>query len=223
MLPPPPNQADVFHHSTAQLLFIGLHARRNLQTAIPFLTTRMKAPDTDDWGKLKRAMKYLNGTRRMKLRIKINSLEDDLNLLWFINASHCVYWDSKGHSGAALMMGKGAMSSYSNYLRINTCSSAETELVTMDRYMPEVLRTMYFLCEQEYPVRLSRVAQDNEATQLLATKGKFLSTKRTKHIKNKYFFVKDQVDRGEIAIVNCPTVKMWGDFLANRSKVYSSE
>ena len=147
----------------------------------------------------------------MKLRLRIDSMEDVLNLLWFIDVSHCVHCDSKGHGGAALMMGRGAMASYSNRIRINTRSSAESELVTVDRYMPEVLWTMYFLREQGYPVRQSRIAQDNEATQLLATKGKFSSTKRTKHIKNKHFFVKDQVDQGEIVIVDCPTGKIWRD------------
>ena len=159
-------------------------------------------------------MKYLNGTRRLKLRLKINSADDILNLLWFIDASHCVHWDSKGHGGAALMMGKGAMASYSNRLKVNTRSSTESELVAVDRYMPEVLWTMYFLREQGYPVVLSKVAQDNEAAQLLETKNKFSSTRRTKHIKNKVFFVKDQVDQGEIAIVDCPTGKMWADFLS---------
>ena len=125
---------------------------------ISFLTTRVKAPDADDWGKLKRAMKYLNGTRRMKLRLRINSMEDVLNLLWFIDASHCVHWDSKGHGGATLMMGRGAMTSYSNRVRINTRSSTETELVTVDRYMPEVLWKMYFLREQGYRVAVSKIA-----------------------------------------------------------------
>ena len=148
------------------------------------------------------------------MRIKIDGADDVQNLLWFIDASHCVHWDSKGHGGAALMMGRGAMSSYSNRLRVNTRSSTESELVTVDRYMPEVLWTMYFLYEQGYPVAVSKVAQDNEAAQLLETRGKFSSTKRTKHIKNKFFFVKDLVDQGEVAIVDCPTDVMWGDFFS---------
>ena len=84
--------------------------------------------------------------------------------------------------------------------------------------MPEVLWTMHFLRAQGFPVEISKVAQKNEVAQLLETKGKFLSTARTKHIKNKYFFVKDQVDQGEVAIVDCPTEEMWGDFLANHSR-----
>ena len=159
----PRPQAEKFHHSTAQLLFISLRTRRDLQTTVLFLTTRVKGPDTDDWGKLRRAMKYLNETRRLKLRLKICSIEDVIYLLWFTNASHCVHWDSRGHGGAALMMGKGAMVSYSNRIEVNTRSSFKTEVVAVDRYMPEVLWTMYFLREEGYSVHLSKIAQDNEA------------------------------------------------------------
>ena len=75
---------------------------------------------------------------------------------------------------------------------------------------------MYFLRVQGYPVAvvLLRVAQDNEAAQLLETRVRFSSTRRTKHIKNKVFFIKDQVDLGEVAIVDCSTGKMWADFFS---------
>ena len=35
--------------------------------AVSFLTTRVKASDEDDWGKLVRVLKYINGTWYMKL------------------------------------------------------------------------------------------------------------------------------------------------------------
>jgi len=56
-------RALAFHHMVAQLLFMATRARRDIQTAVAFLTTRGKNPDEDDWGKLKRVLKYLNGTK----------------------------------------------------------------------------------------------------------------------------------------------------------------
>ncbi len=53
----------------AQLLFMSTRARQDIQTAVAFLTTRVKNPDENDWGKLKRVLKYLNGTRYLKLRV----------------------------------------------------------------------------------------------------------------------------------------------------------
>ena len=45
----------------AQLLFMATRARWDIQTAVSFLTTRVKSPDEDDWGKLKWVLKYLTG------------------------------------------------------------------------------------------------------------------------------------------------------------------
>jgi hypothetical protein len=41
--------AQHFHHAVAQVLFLSV-------TAVSFLTTRVKKPDKDDWGKLKRVL-----------------------------------------------------------------------------------------------------------------------------------------------------------------------
>ena len=48
----PEEQANAFHHTTAKLLFLS-RIRRDIQTTVAFLTTRVKHPDNDDWGKLK--------------------------------------------------------------------------------------------------------------------------------------------------------------------------
>ncbi len=47
----PKEQAPVYHHTRAQLLFLS-GVRRDIQTTVAFLTTRVKNPDEDDWGKL---------------------------------------------------------------------------------------------------------------------------------------------------------------------------
>ncbi len=57
----------------------------------------------------------------------------------------------------------------------------------------------------------SLLYQDNMSAILLETNGKASSSKRTKHIKVKYFFIKDKVDQGEITIEHCPTEQMWTD------------
>ena len=83
-------QALAFHHTVAQLLFMAMRARRDIQTAVAFLTTRVKNPDEDDWGKLKRVLKYLNGTRYLKLRLTVENMG---MLKWYVDGSHNVHWD----------------------------------------------------------------------------------------------------------------------------------
>ena len=44
----PEAQAQAFHHTVAQLLFLCKQTRRDIQMAVSFLTTRVKRPDEDD-------------------------------------------------------------------------------------------------------------------------------------------------------------------------------
>ena len=203
-------RALVFHHTVAQLLFMATRARRDIQTAVAFLTTWVKNPDEDNWGKLKRVLKYLNGTKYLKL----NLIVVNLGLLkWFVDGLHNVHWDCKGHGGAIITMGKGATSSYSRKLKLNTRSSTETELVVAAMYMPEMLWTLYFIQSQGYGAECVGLYQDNIGTQLLMKNGRFSSGKKTKHIKVKFFFIKDKVDQGELQVIDCPTKSMWADVL----------
>ncbi len=61
------------------------------------MTTRVKAPDEDDWGELKPVLQYLHGTKYLKMTVSVSSLGI---LKWYIDGSHNVHWDCKGHAGA---------------------------------------------------------------------------------------------------------------------------
>jgi hypothetical protein len=199
-----------FHHTVAQLLFMATRARRGIQTAVAFLTTQVKTPDEDNWGKLKRVLKYLNGTKYLKLNLTV----DDLGLLkWYVDGSHNVHWDCKGHGGAMFTMGKGATSSYSRMVKLNTRSLTEMELVTVDMFMPEMLRSLYFIQAQGYGAICVGLYRGNVSAQLLMKNRQFSSRKKTKHIKAKLFYIKDRVDNGDIQVIDCPTEEMWADVL----------
>jgi hypothetical protein len=43
--------------------------------------------------------------------------------------------------------------------------------------------------------------------------GQFSSKKKTKHIREKFFFIKDRIDSGDIRVVHRPTEEMWADVL----------
>ena len=155
-------------------------------------------------------MKYLNGTKYLKLNISV----DDLGLLkWYIDGSHNLHWDCKRHGGAILTLGKGATTIYLRKVKLNTRSSVETELVVGNMFMPEMLWSLYFIQSQGYEVDRVNLYQDNISTQPLKKNGHFLSQKRTKHINAKFFFIKDRIDGGELKIMDCPTESMWADVL----------
>ncbi len=55
--------------------------------------------------------------------------------------------------------------------------------------------------------------QDNISTQLLMKNRQFSSRKKTKHIKVKFFYIKDRVDKEDMRVIDCPTGEMWADVL----------
>jgi hypothetical protein len=74
-----------------------------------------------------------------------------------------------------------------------------------------ILWAQYFMHEQEYDINALLLYQDNMSAILLKTNGQATSSTQTKHIKVKYYFIKDKVGQGEITIKHCPTNQMWAD------------
>jgi hypothetical protein len=179
----PEEQARAFHHTTAQLLFLS-RVRRDIQTTVAFLTTRVKKPDEDDWGKLKRVLRYLNSTRSLRLTLSADSLS---NIVWYVDASHQLHDDCKGHTGSILTFGRGATTSSSTKHKVPAKSSCESEIIGLYDKISDVLWTRQFLEAQGYKINTNIVYQDNMSTLSLAKNGYVSSSKRTKHIKAKYF------------------------------------
>ena len=82
----------------------------------------------------------------------------------------------------------------------------------MHDILPQILWTRNFLISQGYLVQKNVVYQDNMSAMLLENNGQKSSTKRTKHIELRYFFIHDQVQQDKVLIKHCPTLTMRADF-----------
>ena len=205
----PKNKRELFHSIVAKILFATKRARPDTATAISFLMTRTQAPDTQDWSKLEHLLRYIKETKDLPLRL---SATEDWTLRWWIDGSHAVHPNMRGHTGGGLSLGLGFPISHSGKQKLNTRSSTETELVAVDDLMPTILWTKQFLEEQGHVVDDNLIYQDNQAAILLERNGKLSSGKRTKHINTRYFFVTDRISTGEVSVDWCPTEDMTGDF-----------
>ena len=68
-----------------------------------------------------------------------------------------------------MVMGCEDISSYSRRIKVNTRSSTETKLVSVDAYMPEVLWSLYFIQSQGYEVKYAEIHHDNVSAQMMET------------------------------------------------------
>ena len=66
---------------------------------------------------------------------------------------------------------------------------------------------------QGYKVKENIIMQDNVSAMKLEKNGRASSSRKTKHINIRYFFIKDKIDTGEVALKYCPTEIMWADVL----------
>ena len=107
---------------------------------------------------------------------------------------------------------KGAVYATSTRQKINTKSSTEAELVGLNDVLPQALWTKYFLQEQGYGCNESIIYQDNQSAMLLEQNGRASSSKRTRHINIRYYFVTDKIKSNEVQIAYCPTDDMIADF-----------
>jgi hypothetical protein len=92
-----------------------------------------------------------------------------------------------------------------------TKSSTKAELVGVDDSLGHILWARYFMQAQGCEMEALLLYQDNMSAMLLKTNRKASSSKCTKHIKVKYFYVKDKINQGNIVIEHCPTKQMWTD------------
>jgi hypothetical protein len=204
-------QAEIFHTFVAKGLFACKRARPDIHTAIALLCTRVKSPNHDDWVKLVRLMKYLNGTREDKLILSTDNLHV---IKWYVDASFAVHVDMKSHTGGVMTFGGGAAQSISRKQKLNTRSSCEAELVAADDAATMILWTKKFMEAQGHKIERNILYQDNKSTILLENNGKRSSSKRTRAFDIRYFFLTDQVERGNMKIEYCPTTEMWGDYMS---------
>ena len=110
-------------------------------------------------------------------------------------------------------MGRGFPDVGSTKQKLNTRSSTESELVGADDFMPAVPWTRCFLLAQGHRVKDNIMHQDNMAAELLENNGKASSSKRTKHINIRCFFITDRIKQGEVTAKWCSAKEMIGDHM----------
>jgi len=203
------DEKEFYHSTIAKLLYLGKRVRPDLLVAISFLVRRVQSPDADDWDKMVRVIQYIRGTKGYGITL---SGESNLSVTAFIDASYAVHSDMKSHTGSIITLGKGPVYAKSGIQRLNTTSSAESELVALSDSTGQVIWTRQFLEQQGYTVGPATVYEDNQSAIKLAENGRSNSS-RTRHIAIRYFFVSDKIASGEIKVEYLNTSDMIADIL----------
>ena len=200
---------DNFHSVVATLLFVSRRCRLDIQTAIGFLCTRVSEPDEDDWAKLKRVLMYLNGTIDMTLTIGADEIT---KMKSWVDVSYGVHHDCRSHTGGCISFGWGVLLTKCQKQKLNVKSSTEGEIVGVSDFLPNMIWCRMFLSAQGIALEENILYQDNKSAILIEKNGKRSSGKNTKHMDNRYFWIKDRLGSEKIKVEYCPTEMMLADF-----------
>jgi hypothetical protein len=80
------------------------------------------------------------------------SCDDTHNVIWHIDAAFGAHSDLKSHTGATMSLGEGALQSISPKQKVNTRSSTEAGLISIDDVISKIIWTELFLDQQGYEV-----------------------------------------------------------------------
>ena len=155
-------------------------------------------------------MHYLKSTKDDVLTLKTDGTRI---IKWHVDALFAVHNDFRSHTGGVMTLGSGAIQTISTKQKVNTKSSTEAELVSIDVVISKIMWTRLFLEAQGYQIRENLVYRDNQSSMKLETNGKLSSSKRARHFNIKYFFITDLIGRGDVSIEYCPTGAMIADYM----------
>ena len=132
----------------------------------------------------------------------------------YVDCAFAVHPDFKSHTGGNMTYGQGTVISMSRKQKLNTRSSTESELVGPDDLSTMILWTRLFMKAQGYEITHNILYQDNKSTILLEQNGKRSSSKCTRALNIRYFFITDQIKKGNLIVEYCSTTEMIAEFFS---------
>ncbi|CAJ1952141.1 unnamed protein product [Cylindrotheca closterium] len=201
---------QIFHTTVTRGLNVSKRARLDIHHTITILASRVREPTESDWKKCVCMMRYLFCTSLYHLTLSTESLRV---MKWMINASFAVHLDFKSRTGGTLSFGGGAAQVMLKKQKPNSRSSTEAELIAGDDVVTMILWTKLFMEWQGYPIKKNILYQDSKSAILLEENGCKSTGKRSQAINIRYFFITDQVEKGNVKIEYCPTDNMIADFM----------
>ena len=81
----------------------------------------------------------------------------------------------------------------------------------MDDVLTQAIWTRYFLKNKGYKIRDNIIYQYNQSSIKLENNGKISSGKWKRHIKTRYYFITDIINKQEASVEFCTTLDMIGD------------
>ncbi len=189
------------------LLYLSNTTRPDITFAVNYLARSMSKPSNLSYQLSKRVLRYLNGTRKLKLTY---AKKEDIK--GYSDASYAEdREDRKSTGGYTFMMNGGAVSWRSTKQKVVTLSSCEAEYYALAEAAKEAM-WLYLLMksvQNEKNEKPMIIFEDNQSTIKIAKNP--IHSDRTKHIDVRHHFIREKVAEKKIEVKYIPTVDQIAD------------
>jgi len=199
-----------YREAVGALNWIAVGSRPDIAFVVGQLAQFLENPGRVHWEAVKRVMRYLKGTKELKL---VFGRGEQRGLRAFTDADGATQEHRRAISGFVVLIDGGAVSWMSKKQELITLSTMEAEYVAMTHAAKELFWLRRLLSEVFRPLNHPILLHsDNQSAIALAhSEGQFHA--RTKHIDIRWHFIKFCVQDQTIDIVYCPTEDMTADIL----------
>ncbi|CAI7787133.1 unnamed protein product [Closterium sp. NIES-53] len=198
------------------LLFAAVTCRLDISYSATQLATYLKKPEAEHMMELDRALHYLISTPTIGLTYHKTGTTTP-RLIGYVDADHAGDSDNRrSRTGYIYLLEPiGPISWQSNKQELIAIFSAEAEYIALYSATKEGLYLHEFLEEAKLAqLPIFSLFSDNQSAIRIAKKNGFAN--RTKHIALRYFFVKDEIEKGRLELSYSPTSEMAANYLTKK-------
>jgi len=205
------SEFNVFRSIVMTLLYVARRTRPDVHFVVAWLTSRMHAATQQDLSKLHHLLKYLNGTR--KLGVRLVPRDSSSFLAGMMDSSHGLHLSGHGHWGLCVFFFGMCVLCISRKLKLVCRSSCESEMLGVNEggvyllFIRELLSTLGI----RFPGPIT-IYQDNESAIGIMT-GDHKIAMSSKHVHLRNLWIMDYVSRGEFIFDHRETKFMTADLL----------
>lgn len=206
------NNNTEYRKIIGMLLYAAINSRPDISASVNILAQRMEKPRELDLLEAKRVVKYLLGTKNIRLNFSGGAV-DNFSFRAYSDAN----WaeskeDRKSNSGILCLMNGAPVSWSSRKQGIVATSTTEAEFYAIAEAAKEMMWLRQLLLDMNVSAPLPlHISSDNQSAIKMLENEKF--SHRTKHIDVQYHFLKDMIRNKSIVLSYVPTETNAADLL----------
>lgn len=198
-----------YRQAIGALMYLMLGTRPDLAFSIGFLSRTLENPTNENIAQVKRVFRYISGTINLGIVYR-KQKKGILECYSDADFGGCTK-TGRSTSGIIIMFASGTISWKSQRQAMVAISTTEAEIVAANEAAKEIIWLKSLFQEIDRLDRAPILQVDNAAAMKLAQNPEF--HRRTKHIANKHFFIREKIAEREFGIEQISTEEQLADMM----------